>query len=158
MYEKLLRKQMSEIKPQFTCEWGFGKSKDIILSYDCVKAHVIIEHDKQEYDKIDRTRSRLFAYFVPDLNLYPMYARTISKDMRWEFKLIFINGEKRIECLKEAKDILHYFGAAVMTDTQKIKYMETMNKCFPNQEWDRPENKSYTVALKTFKHATDRKQ
>ena len=60
----------------------------------------------------------------------------------------------RLECLREAKDVLHFFGAAVMTDAQKIKYMETMNECFPKQEWDMPENESYTVALKTYQYGT----
>lgn len=155
MYEKLLRKQMDQLKPMFTCEWGSGKSTDIILSYDCVKAHVIIEHNREAYEKLDRRRSRLFAYYIPDLDMYPIYPREVSKELDMEFKLMFINGEKRIECLKEAKDVLHFFGVAVMTDAQKIKYMKTMNECFPDQEWDTPDDQSYTVALKTYRWAAN---
>lgn len=156
LYEKLLRKQMSELRPTFTCEWGSGDSTDIFLSYDCVKAHIVIESDPEAYKKLNRSRNRLFPYFVSDLSLYAGYARKISRDMNMEFKVMFINGEMRIECLREAKDVLHFYGAAVMTDAQLIKYMQTMNECFPKQEWDMPENESYTVALKTYNYGAKR--
>lgn len=158
LYEKILRKHIEQLKPKFTCAWGSGESTDIILSYDFVKAHVIIEHNKEVYDKLDRSRSRLLAYYIPDLDLYPTYPRLISKELGMEFKLMFINSEKKIECLRIAREILHYFGVVVMTDAQKIKYMETMNECFPNQDWDRPDNQSFTVALKTFKWDIDKRK
>ncbi len=154
MYEKLLKKYMEEVRPRYTCEWGSGKSTDIILSYDCVKAHVAIEHNELKYKDIS-TKSyegRLFSYLVPDLDLYPTYPVTIANDMGMEFKLVLINGVEKIKCLEQAKGFLHFFGVAIMTDAQKLKYMKPMNEYFPKQDWDMPQNESYTVALKTFKY------
>ncbi len=153
-YEKLLKKYMEEIKPEYTCEWGSGESTKIILSYDFVKAHVVIEHDIIKVDVLKKniTDSRLFIYCVPDLELYPLRPKIISKDLAMEFKLIFINGEEKLRCLQQTKEVLHFFGVVLLTDAQKMMYMETMNKLFPKQKWDRPEKGPATIALQTWKY------
>ncbi len=145
---------MEEIKPEYTCEWGSGESTKIILSYDFVKAHIVVEHLVLNCEELKKNLndSRLFVYHVPDLDLYPYRPRLISKDLAIEFKLMFINGEEKLKCLQQTKEVLHFFGAALLTDAQKIMYMETMNKLFPKQKWDRPKKGPATVALQTWNY------
>ena len=157
MYDTLLMKYMDQIRPVYTCEWGSGKSTDIILSYDCVKAHVVIEDDEGKHQRLIK-QPRMFAYYVPDnLDLYVNYPYTIAKDLHIEYKFMFINGKEKLRCIEQAKKALHMFGAAVLHEAQRIKYMEAINTCFPVQEWDRPENESFTVGLKPWKYGDEAK-
>ena len=140
---------MEDTRPAYVCEWGNSEFADIILSYDFVRVYVSIEHQDS---KIKISDKRFFKYIVPDLELYVSYPRVVSKDFDIEFKMMLINGEEKLRCLKETKVVLHYYGVAFLPNAQKMEYMKPINDLFPKQEWDRPKDKPYTVALKTYQY------
>ena len=148
-HEPPLRKYLEEERPQYVCEWGPGKSTEIILSYDFVKTLVSVEHHPK-YSKIAKERfqdERLFLFYVPEEELYVDCPRVVSVSQGIQFRLILVDGQQRMICLSAARNIIYHLGTVILHDAQLPQYMEGINK-YSEQEWDKISGPEYTVALK----------
>lgn len=144
-HEKMLRKYMEHTKPKDVFEWGPGRSTEIILEHSCVEYLITVEHDKKYYDKLGAQtgNDRMLPVYEPDLVEYPQFINLFTNP----FDLVFVDGRMRGACLMLAKNMVKPSGVIILHDAEREFYSWFINK-FDFQDWDRPNNEAWTVALR----------
>lgn len=120
-FEKLLRKWLRKIQPEYILEWGMGHSTKIMLE-ECPDAKIdTFEHDinwfKKYYEVLRPHFKNVNTYYFP---LDKGYATFPYR----HYDLIFIDGRMRVECMKTSKKIIDNEGVVILHDSERERYKE----------------------------------
>jgi len=110
------------LKQQFTIfEYGSGNSTYFYARYAGIV--VSVEHDKEWYDKIIKTKPDNAEIIYCELISDGDYCRMPLK-LEETFDIIIVDGRDRVNCCKQAVKALSENGVIVLDDSEKVSYKE----------------------------------
>lgn len=122
-FTPLLVKYLGLKKPKTILEWGPGHSTRIMAS-ECPDAEIDSYETDERYYQVARfdfvNNSHVRIHYVPDQLECAKAPILLDK---W-FDLIFVDGRKRVTCMKTAKDILASDGVVLLHDCEREEYAE----------------------------------
>lgn len=120
-YKDTLINVLIEFQPKTILEWGSGDSTKMMSIYPSVESITTIEHDPEYFNKQVGTLvcENVTRVLIKDLNLYPMAGKN---DAPYDF--IFIDGRRRVECLKEASQMSNL---VMLHDADRPRYTEGLD-------------------------------
>lgn len=125
-FEGPMREFLRKVKPKRILEWGPGPST-VILAQECPDAEIItIEHQRIYYN-IWSERLKIFSnvrvVLVESSEDTPM-DDYVNYPLEGKFDFVFVDGRRRVRCLKRAKTLLNPGGAVLLHDAHREEYKE----------------------------------
>lgn len=113
---------MPRLKDDFSVfEFGMGSST-VFFSKKC-KDVVAVEHDNQWYMKTKENLKGSSNIGLKFRALENGYSKTINENDK-EYDIIFIDGRKRLECLKNSISHLSNKGVIILDNSDRAKYKD----------------------------------
>lgn len=118
-FERLLRKYLRTVKPNLILEWGVGNST-LMMIQECPQAQIdTLEHDRDWFLKWELA----LRPYSNNVRLHHILLdEGYSTFPRHEYDLIFIDGRRRVECLKTAKAVVSKTGVVILHDSERERY------------------------------------
>jgi len=133
------------ITPEFEAfEYGSGMST--VWLRQRVKFLWSVEHNYLWWDRVWYNLDRLYLHqhgnllLIQDLKQYPKAIETISRS----FDIVFIDGRKRVQCIKAAKDKVKHGGYILLDDASRFRYKK-VHKIL--REWERINKEDKRTAI-----------
>lgn len=99
-------------------EYGSGYSTLFFARY--TKAVTSVEHDENWYNELRRRTPVNVEILLREKNLF---VKSIEEKNK-KYNLIFIDGENRVQCLKESITHLENNGVIILDDSEREEYVE----------------------------------
>jgi len=123
-FRPILSKYLKKIKPKHILEWGPGVST-LMMNEICPGAEVTtIEHQEKFWNYwLKKVSPMTMVVLIEDDEKGPMENYS-NPSIKGEFDLIFVDGRKRVKCMKFAKEHLSPDGVLILHDSEREEYKE----------------------------------
>jgi len=108
-------------KQQTVFEFGSGNSTLFYAKYAGVV--VSVEHDKEWYEKISKTKPENSEMIFCELQTDGDYCRMPLK-LEEKFDIVIVDGRDRVNCCKQSLNALSAKGVIVLDDSERKSYSE----------------------------------
>ena len=112
-------------RPRLVVEWGAGGSTIRFSQFPTIERWYSIEHHQDWYAKVSAEASaKVVVQHVPiesdDYVVYPKRLGLVPD-------LVLVDGRRRVECLRVAREILAPDGVVLLHDSSRLRYEEGMS-------------------------------
>jgi predicted O-methyltransferase YrrM len=118
-YTEALTRLCREFNPNRILEWGPGRSTKLMNEL-CPNAHIdSLEHDPKWYQDQLRKFNEIEAVKIRHINGDDYVLWPVDQQ---KYDLIFVDGRRRVECMKVAAECLAPGGVIVLHDGERPYY------------------------------------
>ena len=130
-FRTILKKWCEEIKPKNILEWGPGISTQLMEEV-CPKATIYTFEHLKQYSDYWKVLLKSTVFLVEDLD---RYCKADNILFETKFDLIFVDGRRRVDCLRTALKLIRDDGVVILHDAERNEYNEGI-ELFDKVEYD----------------------